>query len=394
MLQTVYAKEPFPDDVQCTIFLAGPTPRSSEVKSWRPAALSILKQLGFQGHVYVPEPRDGNWLGDYEDQIEWEDEALNRADVIAFWVPRDLTPDSKGEPKMPGLTTNCEWGEFKYSRKAVWGAPAAAQKIRYQESQAAKLGIPMYRSMVEMLEKAVLLCGRGARRSGGETQVPLVVWRDPTFQEWYKAMRQAGNWITKFRVYVAYPPIPPEMNSVIFWVANVTVYVAGEAREKRELVVSRKDLSIVVLYKRDPDSWLKTQLVLVREFRPAVRNPTGQVWEPPGGSSKTPTTPIECALKEVREETGLELEVQRLRTIGSRQCYATLSAHVAHVFACEVTDDELATLRGRQGIGQGEAGSSERTFIEFRTVEQVISEGLLDWTMMGAVLMSVAEVAE
>ncbi len=38
-----------------SIFLAGPTPRNKEVKSWRGEALEILQRLGFDGVVYVPE---------------------------------------------------------------------------------------------------------------------------------------------------------------------------------------------------------------------------------------------------------------------------------------------------------------------------------------------------
>ena len=38
-----------------SIFLAGPTPRSKEVKSWRPEAIRLLKEKGFDGVVFVPE---------------------------------------------------------------------------------------------------------------------------------------------------------------------------------------------------------------------------------------------------------------------------------------------------------------------------------------------------
>lgn len=37
-----------------SIFLAGPTPRGENVISWRAEACEILKQLGFDGVVYVP----------------------------------------------------------------------------------------------------------------------------------------------------------------------------------------------------------------------------------------------------------------------------------------------------------------------------------------------------
>ena len=42
---------------QPSIFLAGPSPRSSGVPSWRPQALDLLRALGFSGTVLVPERR-------------------------------------------------------------------------------------------------------------------------------------------------------------------------------------------------------------------------------------------------------------------------------------------------------------------------------------------------
>jgi len=41
-VQVVYARTPYPTSVKRTIFLAGPTPRSPQVPSWRPRALELL----------------------------------------------------------------------------------------------------------------------------------------------------------------------------------------------------------------------------------------------------------------------------------------------------------------------------------------------------------------
>jgi hypothetical protein len=43
---------------------------------------------GYDGKVFIPEPEDGNWRGNYDDQLEWESTGLNIADVIVFWIPR------------------------------------------------------------------------------------------------------------------------------------------------------------------------------------------------------------------------------------------------------------------------------------------------------------------
>lgn len=113
-----------------TIFLAGPTPRSKEVESWRPEAVAILEQLGFKGVVIIPERRDWEAKFEYFDQTDWESETLTGCNVIVFWVPRDLTD-------MPAFTTNVEFGRFVGQHK-IWELthslgfpvpPAQRQKI-------------------------------------------------------------------------------------------------------------------------------------------------------------------------------------------------------------------------------------------------------------------------
>ena len=83
---------------QKSIFLAGPTPRDENIKSWRNEACQILKDNGFDGVVYVPEYSTGLPKKDYTDQVQWEREAMSYASVIAVWLPR--TSD------MLALTTN------------------------------------------------------------------------------------------------------------------------------------------------------------------------------------------------------------------------------------------------------------------------------------------------
>lgn len=107
-----------------SIFLAGPTPRSSDVMSWRPGALSILKTIGFDGVVYVPEPEKVQDNFDYITQVEWERSALKNATVIAFWVNRELKT-------MPAFTTNVEFGYYIRDGKVLYGRPDSSEKNRY-----------------------------------------------------------------------------------------------------------------------------------------------------------------------------------------------------------------------------------------------------------------------
>jgi hypothetical protein len=107
-----------------SIFLAGPTPRSPEVRSWRPEAVDILKELGFAGAVLVPERRDWSVEFSYRDQLEWEFEALETCSVIAFWVPRDMQT-------LPGFTTNVEFGRYVGSGRCVYGRPDGSPHTSY-----------------------------------------------------------------------------------------------------------------------------------------------------------------------------------------------------------------------------------------------------------------------
>lgn len=127
-MEVVYSDEPASDEY-LSIFLAGPTPRSSEVKSWRPEAIQILEELGFTGTVMVPERKDWAAQFDYNDQIEWEQTCMNSCGDIAFWVPRDLET-------MPAFTTNVEFGYWmgREPYKVRYGRPEGAPNTRYLDA--------------------------------------------------------------------------------------------------------------------------------------------------------------------------------------------------------------------------------------------------------------------
>lgn len=107
-----------------SIFLAGPTPRSENVKSWRMEACEILEQLGYDGVVYVPEYSTWTPKRNYDDQAEWERKALIASTVILFWIPREL-------PEMPAFTTNVEFGYWLHTGKVLYGRPDSSKKNQY-----------------------------------------------------------------------------------------------------------------------------------------------------------------------------------------------------------------------------------------------------------------------
>ena len=73
-----------------SLFLAGPTPRSDDVQSWRPDALKILKELNYKGLVWVPEYKEKPDDFDYLHQVNWEKWGLTSCVKIIFWVPRKI----------------------------------------------------------------------------------------------------------------------------------------------------------------------------------------------------------------------------------------------------------------------------------------------------------------
>lgn len=125
-MKVLYSNGPIFSYGEKSIFLVGPTPRSSSVPSWRPEALRLLEEFGFDGSVLVPERSDGKAMDHYDDQVRWELAGLSDCTVIAAWVPRDLDT-------MPALTTNVEFGFWlaKTPARLLYGRPNVSPKNRY-----------------------------------------------------------------------------------------------------------------------------------------------------------------------------------------------------------------------------------------------------------------------
>ena len=107
------------------ISLCGPTTRSNKIISWRKEAIDILKNIGYDGIVYIPEAKDKNFaFKTKEDQLFWERECYINSNVIVFWVPRKF-------PSMLGLTTNVEFGYWLKSKKCIYGRPDDSYRTDY-----------------------------------------------------------------------------------------------------------------------------------------------------------------------------------------------------------------------------------------------------------------------
>jgi len=388
-METVYSREMFPLAWKKSIFLAGPTPRKAEVKSWRSEALRILKIFGYDGVVFVPEDRGGGIYEnfDHREQVEWEHRALNAADCILFWVPRDLNT-------LPGFTTNVEFGLYAHLGKSVLGYPLDAEKMKYLHLVAEKNDIPIANTLRETIEKTLSLLGSGEMRVGGEREIPLRVWRTSSFQNWYTAQKQAGNRIDG-AVLKWIHRVGPNREHIFAWAIHVNVYIASEGRNKiNEIALSRIDISSVVIYKRE-SRILDSKVVLVREFRTPASTPDGFIWEVPGGSSPKPKqNPYNVASEEVYEETGRSFDPSRFEFHGARQLAGTFTAHKSHLFSVKITEEELNWFISQKGIVHGadlDNPTGEKTYIEVKTVKELLSEKLLDWSNIGMILAVLTE---
>jgi 8-oxo-dGTP pyrophosphatase MutT (NUDIX family) len=375
MLTVVYTGQKPPEKVSKSIFLAGPTPRSPTVKSWRPDFIKELENQGFDGVVFSPEwPPAGttptsSW--NYKGQIEWEWDYRAMADVIAYWIPRELVD-------MPAFTTNVEFGLDFETNKIIYGHPDWAKKVDYLDACCRQKGIRVHREIDKQVAEILSRIGQGAERTGGERFVPLHIWKTDQFQDWYQSHKVKGNIIKDARVLWNY--------GLFCFALWVDMWIKSEDRRVTcDFVFSRTDISAVVAYHPAPDP-MDTEVVLVKEFRSAVRNKDGYVHELPSGSGHG-ADPRAVAADELHEETGVLIDPSRFVSVGSRQLAATLTSHHAHVFKVELTDVEIAAFKVLETTGKpcGEENTAERCFVEVRTVKQIIAEGLVDWSMVGMV---------
>lgn len=138
---------------------------------------------------------------EYAEQIEWEELCLNIADLIVFWVPRDLSLDSNGQLRMPAFTTNVEWGVWCQSEKVLLGFPEKAEKNKYLEFYAKKYNIENYNNLIDLLKSSVELVNSWAvEREKGDRFIPAKIWNSKIFQTWYQSQKIKGNRIESARV--------------------------------------------------------------------------------------------------------------------------------------------------------------------------------------------------
>jgi len=377
-IKLVYSDQKLPTKIVKTIFLAGPTPRNNNVESWRKEAIDIFRSKGFNGHLLIPEPSNGKFEHEYTDQINWELEAMNMADVILFWIPRDLKD-------MPAFTTNVEFGKWVESGKIVFGFPEEAEKMRYLEYLALDNGVEIFNDLDSLIDEAIQKFGKGEIRYGGECKVPLFVWQTQYFQDWYQAQKNAGNKLEDAKVLWNF--IMPKQKIMFIWVLKVKMYVKDEDRYKdNEFVISRTSTASIVIYKKEKNL-LDSKIILVKEFRSPAATQDGYILELPGGSSFNQDEDMyETIQHEIKEEVGFVVDSSRINYVQQRQLYGTLLANKTSLFSLEITDEELEWFYNQEGKVNGVIEDTEMTYTVVKTVREILDEELLDWSNIGMIM--------
>jgi 8-oxo-dGTP pyrophosphatase MutT (NUDIX family) len=402
-MQLIFSDQPLPDRQVKSLFLAGPSPRRADEADWRPRALELLQELGYEGTVFIPIPahryhaagghpgfaNPAGWS--YDDQVSWERDARAMADLIVFWVPRVIDA-SKPDLGMPAFTTNFELGEDLTTGRVLYGRPPSAVKCAYLDQRGRESGLQVHEALDSLLASAVKRLGAGAERQGGEAQVPLAVWTTAMFQSWYANQVAAGNRLDGARLLFRFVV---GRGFTFTFVMKVKVWVQAEQRHKsNEVIVARPDTSAVVAAYREQRTGGQQVLhvVLVREFRSPVNNAAAMVYELPAGSTTKPgSAPEVNAREELHEETGLVIEdATRFMPVSTRQLAATFSTHRASVYAVELTEQEFRALAATAEKGEplgdalagGSGASGERTYVQLATLADVF-ELPVDYATLG-----------
>jgi 8-oxo-dGTP pyrophosphatase MutT (NUDIX family) len=378
MLNIIYAQEPVPNEIHKSIFLAGPSLRpGQEGISWRVNALKILELLEYDGIVFVPEARAGNFEDfNYETQILWETKCLSIADNIIFYINRR-------KPDLLGLTTNQEFGYWADSGKCILITEVNADSVRYQEWWAKHLKMDSYHELFNGL-KDVIGKQTDCRRVDGERFISQEIWKLEQFQSWYRQMKCNGNWISDAKILHVYRTPKGAPFAFSLW---VNIFIKGENRYKNnEFIFSRPDISSCLLYYWRPNP-MDCEIVLVSEFRSPVNNAKGLVYELPGGSSVKPgVDPKERIIEELHEETGFDPRIDKLEFESDRQVYATLLTHKCYLYSYKLDRYELDALTANQNKIFGNEADTERTELHVMKLQDAVDQKYIDWSNMGQIL--------
>lgn len=381
-MDIIYAQESIPETMTKALYLAGPIAYDPHGHNWRKEALTFLEEKQYDGIVYYPIARNENPPEDWTAHIQWEQQAIQRSDIIVFWIPESLSSIPQN------FLIGIEFGKYLPGRNIIVGCTQKTVANEIFKYFADQNNIFVFPTLTESLVKAIEQIGKGAERKGGETKVPLHLWKQDHFQNWLKAQKRAGNRLDDvFSIALQFwvnPTLP------LYWGMHVNLFITAENRHKsNEIVVSRPDIKHVVAYYRPNDkNFWNIEVVLIREFRSTATTSDGFIREIPGGSSYKEKSAKQTAVEEFQKETGMQIEVERLVPLSPRQVAGTTTAHKAYIFALELTEKEIADIKQQRGKRFGNENETEQTYPEVYTVKDLLEIPYTDWSNLGMLFMA------
>ena len=320
--------------------------------------------------------------------VRWREEALKHTDGLLIW----FGDGGQGEPWLHEL-----WGAWQRSSRVLLGIPQGM----IVPASAGRFHVPVAITLEDAAEQALRMLRPSRLRRGSERQVPLSLWQSPGFVAWYKALKLAGHRLEDAQLEWSYrsrsagrPPL--------LWALRPRVSIAGEHRHKGgEVVIGRTDVSASVLFFNDssrsrvdqPADVFSTQVVLVREYRSAVRNALGFGLMLPGGSanlaSERTVDPRQTAQREVFEETGLQIDLEQFQPVeaGDRQVAASLASYHCHLFRVCLSEDQFRALVATEtSLRPHGANVGERCYVTVKTVRELLASKDIDWSQLGMIL--------
>jgi hypothetical protein len=376
-LEVVHRGEEPPDAWEAALFLAGPAEPAVPGLSAKARALEMLREKGYRGVVFVDENKPEAVELNPTESARWSNHWRQRADCIVLWLP----PDS-GDVTLD----LARLGEWAGSGRIVLGVPngaiARADEVR---RWASARRVPVAYTLSATVEHALALLPWPASRRGAERDIPLLVWNTSTCRAWYESHRRAGNQLLEVRTVWTFR-VGPGRRRVTIWALHPRMLIGAEGRVmSTEVVFGRADMSALMLY-RPAQNPLKTELVLVRDFRPAGRTSDGYLWELPSGSGDA-EDPELVGLFEFAEETGSNIDSGRLRYHGASQVWSSGAAHVCHLYSAIATIPEIEDMRaqGEEGIVRGLHEQEEYTYPLVMTWEEILASSDVDWSTKGMI---------
>jgi len=346
----------------------------------------------------VPSERhsDENRREIISEEVKWEQESVELSDMIIFWISAEDSVDDLSRCLM-------NFGRWASSGKVIFGFEQVEESKQEAGTSsieallekilalARKEGITENNSVAACFEMYKEKTRNVALRTSFERNVPLHVWNHVAFQDWYGNMKNVGNRLDGAELKWAFC-VGKNKAYTLYWVLHVNIWVTSEGRHKsNEIVLARSDIKCVFPYYIPEGiefSELDCEVVLIKEFRSPCRTEDGFIHELPGGSAFKKKDPLVEALEELKEETGLVVEDKsRMTNHGARQLAGTTSAHQAHLFSIQLTDEEIEYCRqaAASQTSLGNASETEKTYLEVHKLGDLLKTNKVDWSVLGMI---------